>query len=202
MSTAKKEDILNASTSAFLEHGYKATSMNTIATEAKVSKRTLYKYFSNKEELFTAIIDQISSILELNNEQISKLDGLDFETQLDSFIHSYIELSSTNDTLKLGKLVLSELLKDEPVHFEVIVNLFDKKKERVKWIKQCQKFGYMTKDYTAIHIHEHIESLVHGLVVYPVLFKQKKSISKKELKSIKKSVLHVIKSSFCIHYKE
>jgi AcrR family transcriptional regulator len=56
----KAETILDGATREFLAHGYAATSMNQIATSAKVSKPTLYTYFQDKAGLFVALIDRFS----------------------------------------------------------------------------------------------------------------------------------------------
>ena len=42
----------------FLAKGFDAASMNDIARAAGVSKGTLYVYFSDKEQLFEAIVEQ------------------------------------------------------------------------------------------------------------------------------------------------
>ncbi|WP_237155310.1 TetR/AcrR family transcriptional regulator [Oryzibacter oryziterrae] len=41
----------------FLEGGYSATSMDTIATRCRISKQTLYRLFSNKFDLFTSVAE-------------------------------------------------------------------------------------------------------------------------------------------------
>lgn len=52
---AKKRAVLQAALRLFLEQGFGATSMDTIAREAGVSKATLYAHVKSKEELFAAI---------------------------------------------------------------------------------------------------------------------------------------------------
>lgn len=52
----RREAILDAARDAFLEDGYSATSMSTIAARVGGSKGTLYTYFKNKEELFEAYV--------------------------------------------------------------------------------------------------------------------------------------------------
>jgi len=59
--TARREDpkeeiILDAAKTAFMEHGYAATSMDLVAQTAHVSKTTLYARFPSKESLFAAAI--------------------------------------------------------------------------------------------------------------------------------------------------
>ncbi len=52
----KRGAIMAAAAAAFLDQGYAGTSMDQIAAAAAVSKQTVYKQFSDKEQLFTAII--------------------------------------------------------------------------------------------------------------------------------------------------
>jgi AcrR family transcriptional regulator len=55
---AKRRQIVEGARAIFLQHGFDAASMNDIARAAGVSKGTLYVYFTNKEELFAAIVYQ------------------------------------------------------------------------------------------------------------------------------------------------
>ncbi len=54
---AKREQILAGAWRVFKLKGFDAASMNDITREAGVSKGTIYVYFSNKEDLFAALID-------------------------------------------------------------------------------------------------------------------------------------------------
>lgn len=54
----KREHILKEAYAAFLSDGYAATSMSSISARVGGSKATLYNYFSSKEELFAAVIDE------------------------------------------------------------------------------------------------------------------------------------------------
>jgi len=54
----KREQILDGAHRVFMRLGFDASSMNDVTREAGVSKGTLYVYFANKEELFTAIIER------------------------------------------------------------------------------------------------------------------------------------------------
>jgi AcrR family transcriptional regulator len=52
----KVQQIVEAARRLFMADGYGATSMDAIARDAGVSKATLYAHFTNKAELFAAII--------------------------------------------------------------------------------------------------------------------------------------------------
>ncbi len=53
---SKREAILSAALSVFLESGYAAASMDVVATRAGVSKATVYAHFTSKDSLFGALI--------------------------------------------------------------------------------------------------------------------------------------------------
>ena len=56
--TRSRALIMEAATRVFLQRGYAGTSVDDIAAEAGVSKRTVYNVFDDKEQLFRAILDQ------------------------------------------------------------------------------------------------------------------------------------------------
>ena len=49
--TMKDEQIINAAKSLFTKYGLKKVSMDEIASEAGVTKKTVYTYVPSKEEL-------------------------------------------------------------------------------------------------------------------------------------------------------
>lgn len=58
-SDAKRAAIVAAATAAFLTHGYEAASMDAIAADASVSKRTVYNHFPSKRDLFRAVSQRL-----------------------------------------------------------------------------------------------------------------------------------------------
>ena len=55
-SAAKREQILDAASTLFVQHGFTETSMEMVAQQAGVSKQTVYSHFGCKDDLFTAAI--------------------------------------------------------------------------------------------------------------------------------------------------
>jgi len=55
---AKREQIIEGAKRVFMNVGFDAASMNDITREAGVSKGTIYVYFQNKEDLFSAMIEK------------------------------------------------------------------------------------------------------------------------------------------------
>lgn len=54
---AKRTAILTAARNAFFEHGFAATSIEQVASNAGVSKVTIYNHFGDKHGLFTAAVE-------------------------------------------------------------------------------------------------------------------------------------------------
>ena len=55
---ARREAILDVAAEVFLDEGFDAASMSTIAAKVGGSKSTLYNYFKSKEEIFQAHIER------------------------------------------------------------------------------------------------------------------------------------------------
>lgn len=61
----KQAAILEAATRVFLREGYERASVDEIAAEANVSKRTVYNHFSDKRELFLATMEHVRNRSEI-----------------------------------------------------------------------------------------------------------------------------------------
>ena len=57
-SEERRQAILDVAREAFTQLGFENTTMSEIANRTGGSKATLYNYFSSKEELFAAVIDE------------------------------------------------------------------------------------------------------------------------------------------------
>lgn len=68
-SDEKRAAILGAAERLFIDTGYRSTSMDTIAREAEVSKRTVYDHFGDKESVFAAVAAQVTVQLTRTLEQ-------------------------------------------------------------------------------------------------------------------------------------
>jgi TetR/AcrR family transcriptional regulator, mexJK operon transcriptional repressor len=65
-SERKREAIVQAALRLFLRDGFERTSVDAIAAEAGVSKRTIYNHYGDKENLFLSVIsDTYDSMIEL-----------------------------------------------------------------------------------------------------------------------------------------
>ena len=70
---AKRDQILAGARRVFLRAGFAASSTDAIATEAKVSKRTLYVYYPSKEDLFVNVLRKLT----IENPQTRALKSME-----------------------------------------------------------------------------------------------------------------------------
>jgi TetR/AcrR family transcriptional repressor of mexJK operon len=80
-SDRKRKVLLLAATEIFLDKGYDGTSMDDVAAKAAVSKPTVYKYFSDKERLFAAVVlattSDMNGLVHLVSETVSGQPSVD-----------------------------------------------------------------------------------------------------------------------------
>ncbi|MGA9659309.1 MAG: TetR/AcrR family transcriptional regulator [Asticcacaulis sp.] len=110
----RREAILEVATDIFLTEGYAGASMSTIAAKLGGSKGTLYNYFKNKDELFTAYVMRHC---EFHRGQVSDLlleDGTAREV-LTRFARRYVEVSTTERMLQNWRLITAECKKSPDV---------------------------------------------------------------------------------------
>jgi AcrR family transcriptional regulator len=86
---AKRQQILEGAKRVFMKMGFDAASMNDVTREAGVSKGTLYVYFANKEELFSAMIESERAAF-VASVRTALAEHDDVETGLYDFAVSFI----------------------------------------------------------------------------------------------------------------
>jgi len=107
MSERKRQAIQGAGTAVFLERGYEAASMDLIAAEANVSKQTIYNHFHSKDELFRAIITDMTTTLVVPLS-MAKAAASTPKQLLQSFARDFLELMLQPSSLALYRLIVAE----------------------------------------------------------------------------------------------
>ncbi len=69
-----KEKILHKATDLFLRHGFKSVTMDDIATNLGISKKTIYEHYSTKISLVAAVSDYLYEIISQGIDEIRKKD--------------------------------------------------------------------------------------------------------------------------------
>lgn len=82
----REKNIVEASSAVFLRYGVKRATMNDIASEAGISRQTLYNAFKNKDEILRALIRHYAmDAVSLIRQEAKQKEGL--SEKLDSVFH-------------------------------------------------------------------------------------------------------------------
>jgi TetR/AcrR family transcriptional regulator, mexJK operon transcriptional repressor len=106
--TGKAADILGAARREFLKSGFGAVSMDAIAREAGVSKATVYAHFAGKEELFGAVISEMSERY-FGGFSASELDPVEVRASLTTLARQFLELLLSPDAIALNRIIIAEV---------------------------------------------------------------------------------------------
>jgi TetR/AcrR family transcriptional regulator, mexJK operon transcriptional repressor len=108
----KGEAIAQAAVRLFLRDGYERTSVDAIAVEAGVSKRTIYNRYGDKENLFLSVLDDTFTVMMARFRDIADAhltDVTDIERDLTAFVReAALKLTMAPDRIALVRLILTE----------------------------------------------------------------------------------------------
>lgn len=74
MKTALKEKILNTAEKRMVKFGYRKVTMDEIAQDLKMSKNTIYKEFTGKEEIAQYLVERLKENLNQGLEEIAQTE--------------------------------------------------------------------------------------------------------------------------------
>jgi TetR/AcrR family transcriptional repressor of mexJK operon len=108
----KGEAIAQAALRLFLRDGYERTSVDAIAAEAGVSKRTIYNRYTDKENLFRSVLQDMFTEMMAVFGRIADAhltDVTDIERDLTAFLReTTFTLTMAVDRIALMRLILTE----------------------------------------------------------------------------------------------
>lgn len=82
--SAQRDRILNAAKRCFIEHGFHAASMSSIADAADISAGLIYRYFESKNAIILAIIER--QLAEKRADIASLQPGVDFAGRIGELV--------------------------------------------------------------------------------------------------------------------
>lgn len=185
---AKYDSIMKSASRLFIKHGYTHTSMDAIAETACVSKQTVYSYFSNKEQLFQRMIEDLCNA---NTPPSSVLEDMSLppEVTLQSFAQGFIDIITSPTGLGIHRLVMAESQR-HPRVAELFFHSGPRKRQEIMvgYLKRQVAAGHFDIDDIE-HAAEHFFGMLKGWYQMRMAMRLKPMPSKKELEAhVKKSV--------------
>ncbi len=144
----KEQQIIKAARKLFHQFGFKKVSMDEIAKEANVTKKTIYTYFSSKEELLKYfIVEEIKNMKEII-EDLEKKD-LDFFEMVNQGIYKLLKYQKESEFLNIITRE-AEIFKN-PIAIENLKLIDEQIKNYIKEkLANAKEKGYI--DYDDIEI--------------------------------------------------
>ncbi|MGI6393114.1 MAG: TetR/AcrR family transcriptional regulator [bacterium] len=118
-----REQILNEARKLFYLYGFKKVSMDEIATACKMSKKTIYQFYSSKDELVTGCVDKIATAK--ISEILEVLEVLGSKTLMTGELRKLLEIFSSLSQ------ELSEVMVRDMMAFPNTWNLIEEKRMAV-----------------------------------------------------------------------
>lgn len=169
----KKEQVIETARKLFTDYGYKKVSMDEIARESGVTKKTIYTYFKDKESMFRYFINE--ELLQMKNiiENIRR-SNKPFIKQISEGVYSVL-------TYRKNSKLFSNLLKDFEYEnsdkSKELIKLYDT--EIIKYIE-----GRIQTEVDAKNIKPcdaHLSAFVIYKVYISVMFEYDKDINEKKV---------------------
>lgn len=156
-----KLKILKRSEEIFKIHGFSKVTMEEIASDLGISKKTLYKHFSNKEHLLKEIVNINKCETSDFIEKIINDSSLTFIEKLQRFMNFIAQLST-----KLENSLTAELMKCQPEIWKDIEEFRSKHayKNLSKLIEQGMKDGVFRSDLNTDVVVVGYVAAIHSLI--------------------------------------
>lgn len=90
-----EEHVISAATALFCKYGIRSVAMDDITRECGISKKTLYRYFADKNNLVTAVLKQLTAVHEEQLKEVRRASKNAVEEVVNEF---KIYVSALQDT--------------------------------------------------------------------------------------------------------
>lgn len=179
----KKEKVINAAKKLFTQYGYYKVSMDEIAKESKVTKKTIYAYFKDKNSLIEyLLVEEIDKMKKLADKIDKK--NISFEDKIHEIITLQLDYKSNS---KLLGYYFEEVEQGKLKIDKERCNVFNKtiQSELKIRLDKAMIEGYIKKCDTEI-----ISFLIYKIYI-ALMFEFDKKINKEE---VTENIMNILKS--------
>ncbi|MFZ2178053.1 MAG: TetR/AcrR family transcriptional regulator [Rhodococcus sp. (in: high G+C Gram-positive bacteria)] len=114
--TARQREFIDIARREFVDHGYGASSIRTIAQRAGVSLSALYYHYASKQDLLVAILDDgLATFLDMCRDELERCDDTP-ESRLRAMVAGFVRFRTLHQ--EQSRLVQTEVRNLEPDHLK------------------------------------------------------------------------------------
>jgi TetR/AcrR family transcriptional regulator, transcriptional repressor of aconitase len=167
----RRASILAAAKTVFIRLGYEKTTIKDVMEEASVSRGGLYQYFSNKEDLYEAILSEnLQQAITAINETLSKEHSSYWNMLVSLILGEDMEANDEMDPLAPVNLEFFITGKNDPRRREYAIDRYSEGiKLYEKIILKGEKAGEFQLKMPADIISQSINTFIDGLALGHVL---------------------------------
>ncbi len=145
----------------FFAHGYSQCTMDELAVELGMSKKTLYVHFESKEALMTAVIDDLGREIRASADALLANRQLNFAEKLRGFAEGMVERLTT-----INPRLLRDLQRFAPHLFRRVAEMREKNVPYVfgRFIEEGQLAGMVRSDVRLDFAIAFFLSAMNGLI--------------------------------------
>ncbi len=188
----KHSQIIEAAVAEFQENGFACASMDRISARASVSKRTLYKHFESKDNLFRSIVIELADRF-AGMRDIRYVPGRNVREQLLELAWAEGRILLRPDVMAMARMIISETLRN-PELAEEAQSKLDKTSTFVNMLRDADADGQMAVPDPETAGQEFI-GLIKAKAFWPMLFSGS-VVSEAEMTLILESAVDMILSRY------
>jgi AcrR family transcriptional regulator len=145
----------------FFSHGYSQCTMDELAAELGMSKKTLYVHFASKEELVRAVVDDLSREIRASADELFANRQLNFAEKLRGFAEGMAER-----TTRMNPRLLRDLQRFAPEVYQRVAEMREKNIPYVfgRFIEEGQLAGLVRPDVRTDFAVAFFLSAMNGLI--------------------------------------
>lgn len=136
----KRIAILEAAAEQFRSCGFEATSMDRVAANAGVSKRTVYNHFPSKDELFTETVVQMF-LASASDMDLPYQADVSLAEQLTELMKRKMRTLADRNFLDLARVAISEAIHSPERALPVFARMGEREEGVTAWIRAAQADG-------------------------------------------------------------
>ena len=150
----------------FFAHGYCQCTMDDLARELGMSKKTLYVHFTGKDQIMRAVIDQLSREIRSDAEALLANRQLGFAEKLRGFAEGMVQRLA-----QLNPRTLRDLQRFAPELYQLTVEMRQKNIPYIfgRFIEEGQLAGKVRADLNPVFAVEFFLQAMQGLIHSPTL---------------------------------
>lgn len=195
MNVVKNESIIQASVALFMEKGFTETQMNEIALSARVSKRTLYKYYKNKSEVYLVVLHRfIAELQEFYRPDYHR--EREFLPELEMMARKKIEYILRPEFIRFTRILIREQNQINHLTHFIAAEAQNVRKMLADWLQKNIDDGKFSSTVPVQLLANYFHQSIEGMIYWPTVMGSRNGFSDEEIDSIVTIIINAFRNEY------